>query len=116
MLAKWGRPARFLRYEDIMRDAEITRRQFADALRVDLEPIEAGSCAGPPHEKIADSWNQEVEERFRREDPDFVTKVEGQRLIRRQPGEPGWLALTPACGPDAPHAGSMSREGARANL
>jgi LPS sulfotransferase NodH len=92
LLAKWGRPARFLRYEDIMRDPQTTLHQFADALRVDLPPNEASGEAGPRHEKIGDGWNREAEERFRREDAGFVADVEARRLIRRQPGEPGWLA------------------------
>jgi LPS sulfotransferase NodH len=92
MLAKWGRPARFLRYEDIMRDPETTLRQFADALRVEVQPAEPRGEAGPQHEKIGDGWNRDTETRFRHEEAGFVADVEGRRLIRRQPGEPGWLA------------------------
>jgi LPS sulfotransferase NodH len=93
LLARRGLPARFLRYEDIMRDSATTVRQFADALRVDLQPIGEGDDAAPRHEKIGDSWNHEAEQRFRREEADFVASVEGGRLIRLQPGEAGWLSL-----------------------
>jgi LPS sulfotransferase NodH len=91
MLAKWGRPARFLRYEDIMRDPETTLRQFAEALEVDLS-VDALGIAGPQHEKIGDDWNRDTETRFRHEEAGLVADVESRRLIRRQPGEPGWLA------------------------
>lgn len=113
MLAKWRRPARFLRYEDIMRDPATTTCQFADALRVDLQPAEVDEETSRQHEKVGDSWNYQAEERFRREEADCVASVEGQRLIRLQPGEPGWFALTPARGP---HLASRPHEGGGANL
>lgn len=105
MLARRGRPARFLRYEDIMRDQATTVRQFADALRVDLPEGAAppDTSAEPRHEKIGDSWNREAETRFRHEEAAFVATVESQRLIRLQPGEPKWRALYAAGEPTVQH-------------
>jgi LPS sulfotransferase NodH len=103
LLAKRGLPARFLRYEDIMRDPATTVRQFADALRVDLPPVGAGDEAGPRHEKIGDLWNHEAEQRVRREQTDYVAMTESLRLIRRQPGEEGWMPI------DERDAGAIQR-------
>lgn len=77
--------ARFLRYEDIVRDRATTLATLADAIRVDLtEEQLAGSREGELH-KIADEWNRSTEQRFREERRDFIWNLEAQRLIRREP-------------------------------
>jgi LPS sulfotransferase NodH len=85
LLQRRGLPARFLRYEDIVRDRATTLAILADAVRVDLtEEQLAGSREGELH-KIADEWNHNTERRFREERRDFIWDLEAQRLIRREP-------------------------------
>jgi LPS sulfotransferase NodH len=91
LLASEGRPARFLRYEDILRHEATTVGMIADALRVDLAPNQAPEDAPPKQEKLGDTWNREAEATFRSQEPQFVAETEAARLIRRQPGDEGWL-------------------------
>ena len=91
LLAARSKPARFLRYEDILRDPNTTALQFADALRVDLEPSDSSEIKSSENKKIADFWNREAELKFRSQEAEFVLKTEEERLIRRQPGEDGWI-------------------------
>jgi trehalose 2-sulfotransferase len=77
--------ARFLRYEDIVRDRRTTLAIFADALHVTMEEDEfAASQVGGLH-KIGDGWNRNAEQCFRKERHDFVWSLEAQRRIRHEP-------------------------------
>ncbi len=96
LLASEGRPARFLRYEDIFRHEATTVAMIADALRVDIPPTPPGGEAPPRQEKLGDSWNKTAEATFRSREAQFVAETEAARLIRRQPGDEGWLGVTPA--------------------
>ncbi len=96
LLASEGRPARFLRYEDILRHEATTVAMIADALRVDIPPAEPGGAAPPKQEKLGDSWNKEAEAEFRSREAQFVAESEAARLIRRQPGDEGWVGIAPA--------------------
>lgn len=98
MLERHKRSARFLRYEDIMRSADLTITQFCDALKVDIQPIVEQTSPRVTDQKIGDLWNAEAEKQFRHENADFVSKIEQSRLIRRQPGEAGWIAFDAAVG------------------
>lgn len=85
LLQRRGLHARFLRYEDIIRDRATTLAILADAVRVDLTKEQlAASREGELH-KIADEWNQSSEQRFREERRDFIWGLEAKRLIRREP-------------------------------
>ncbi len=96
LLASEGRPARFLRYEDIFRHEATTVAMIADALRVDIPPAPPGGEAPPKQEKLGDSWNKEAEATFRSREAQFVAETEAARLIRRQPGDEGWVSMAPA--------------------
>jgi LPS sulfotransferase NodH len=85
MLERQGLTARFLRYEDIVRDRSTTLLLFAEPLRVSLEPAELQQRSLSELTKIADFWNYDVEARFRREEPQFASGIEERRLVRRAP-------------------------------
>jgi trehalose 2-sulfotransferase len=85
MLERHDRAARFLRYEDIVRDRATTLSLFAEPLRVGLEVAELLQPSSEELTKISDSWNCDTEERFRREEPHYVFGIEERRLIRRTP-------------------------------
>jgi LPS sulfotransferase NodH len=84
-LDRHGLHARFLRYEDMIRDRKTTLTIVADAVRINL--LDKHHAASREHEpcKLADDWNQSAECRFREERRDFVWDLEAQRLIRRAP-------------------------------
>jgi LPS sulfotransferase NodH len=83
LLQRRGVHARFLRYEDIVRDHATTLAILADSVRVDLtdEQLAAGREGGL--HKIADDWNYGTERRFREERRDFIWDIEARRLIRQ---------------------------------
>jgi LPS sulfotransferase NodH len=85
LLQRHGLHARFLRYEDIVRDRATTLAMLADAVRVDLTAEQFAAGAEQELHKIGDDWNRRAEQRFRREQRDFVWDLELQRLIRREP-------------------------------
>jgi LPS sulfotransferase NodH len=93
LLAAKQRPARFIRYEDMMRNRASTLSQFADALHVNLRDRPRPPALAESQAKISDVWNHETEHLFRRNEPDFVAQIESERLILRQPGEDGWLSI-----------------------
>lgn len=96
LLASEGRPARFLRYEDILRHEATTVAMIADALRVDVAPSQPNGDAPATPERLGDTWNKTAEATFRCEEAQFVAETEAARLIRRQPGEQGWVSMAPA--------------------
>ena len=71
---------------------------IADALRVDIPPAPPGGEAPPKQEKLGDSWNKEAEATFRGREAQFVAETEAARLIRRQPGDEGWVGMAPGNG------------------
>jgi LPS sulfotransferase NodH len=85
LLREHGLHARFIRYEDIIRDGATTLAMLADSVRVNLteEQFEAGR--EQELQKIADEWNRSTEQRFRGERSDFIWDIEGQRLVRQSP-------------------------------
>jgi trehalose 2-sulfotransferase len=76
---------RFLRYEDITRDRRTALSIFSDALRIDLTEERLAASEAGQLRKIADDWNHDAEERFRREQCDFIRDLDAQRLIRLEP-------------------------------
>ena len=85
LLERRGLHARFLRYEDIVRDRATTLAIFADALRVDLTEEALAARQEQELHKIADKWNYDAAERFLKERREFVSELEAQRRIRRGP-------------------------------
>jgi trehalose 2-sulfotransferase len=83
LLSRHGLHARFLRYEDIVRNRKTTLTILADAVRINLiDKHHVANHKNEPH-KLADHWNRNAEQRFREERRDFVWNLEAQRLIRR---------------------------------
>jgi LPS sulfotransferase NodH len=85
LLQRRGLHARFLRYEDIVRDRATTLALFAEAVRIDLTAEQLAAGREQDLEKIADAWSHEAEQRFREERRDFIWDLEEQRLIRQAP-------------------------------
>jgi LPS sulfotransferase NodH len=85
LLQRRGLHARFLRYEDIVRDRATTLATFSDAVRVDLTPEQFEAGQEQDLHKIADEWNYSAEQQFRQERRDFIWDLEGERLIRQAP-------------------------------
>jgi LPS sulfotransferase NodH len=85
LLQKHGLAARFLRYEDIVRDRTTTISLFCEPMGVSLEMAELQQMSQNDLAKIGDTWNLNTEERFRREEADYVQTIERERLIRREP-------------------------------
>jgi trehalose 2-sulfotransferase len=85
LLQRRGLHARFLRYEDIIRDRATTLTMLADAVRIDLTKDQFATGREQDLHRIADEWNHDAEQRFRKERRDFVWGLEGERLIRRAP-------------------------------
>jgi LPS sulfotransferase NodH len=85
LLQRRGLHARFLRYEDIIRDRATTLAMFADAVHVKLTEKQLSASRDGELHKIADQWNHGAEQRFRAERRDFIWDLEAQRLIRQGP-------------------------------
>lgn len=83
LLKRRGLRARFLRYEDIVRDRATTLAIFAAALRVELTEVQHALSGKQELRKIADEWNSSAIQRFRDERCEFVREIEAQRRIRR---------------------------------
>jgi LPS sulfotransferase NodH len=83
MLQRRGLPARFLRYEDLVRNRAVTLALFAEPLNVSLLPDVLQARAPGELGKIADEWNRVAEQRFRQEAAEFVAGIEQQRRVRR---------------------------------
>ncbi|MEJ0018775.1 MAG: Stf0 family sulfotransferase [Acetobacteraceae bacterium] len=75
--------ARFLRYEDIVRDRRITLALFAEPLHANLDAVDFASAAPGEPGRIGDEWNLAAETRFRAEQPALVAAIEAARAIRR---------------------------------
>jgi LPS sulfotransferase NodH len=82
LLKRRGLSARFLRYEDIVRDRVTTLMIIADSVRVDLTAEQLEASREQALDKIGDEWNLSAERRFRQERRDFIWELEEQRLIR----------------------------------
>jgi LPS sulfotransferase NodH len=83
LMERHGLHARFLRYEDIIRDRRTTLTIVADSVRINLlDKHHAASQENEPH-KLADDWNHNAERDFRDKRRDFIWNLEAQRLIRR---------------------------------
>lgn len=85
LLQRRGLHARFLHYEDIVRDRATTLTILADAVRVDLTEEQLAASGDGELHKIADQWNHSAEQRFRAERRDFIWDLEAERLMRRGP-------------------------------
>jgi len=83
MLEQHNLTARLLCYEDIVGDRSLALSLFAEPLGVGLEAAELSQRSSDGLTKIADAWNFATEERFRREEPRYVSSIEEQRLVRR---------------------------------
>ena len=83
MLEKQNKPFTNLCYEVIVKDRSGTIRLFADKLGVKMESFEIDNSENEDVQKIGDSWNVEAERCFRSEHPDFLARIERNRLIRR---------------------------------
>lgn len=85
MLRRRGLHARFLRYEDIVRDRRTTLVILSDALRICLTEDKLAARPDGELRKIGDEWNLITEQRFRAERRDFIWDIEGRRLMRQNP-------------------------------
>jgi LPS sulfotransferase NodH/ectoine hydroxylase-related dioxygenase (phytanoyl-CoA dioxygenase family) len=85
LLARRCLRARFLRYEDMVRDRITILNILADALHVSLTESQVAASERGELLKIADQWNQDAERRFREERREFVRALEARRLIRQGP-------------------------------
>lgn len=85
LLDRRGLHARFMRYEDIVRDRRTALTILADAVRVTLTEAQRVASARAEPLKIADQWNLGAEQRFREERREFVRALEARRLIRHAP-------------------------------
>jgi trehalose 2-sulfotransferase len=83
LLQRYNRHARFLRYEDVVRDRCTTLRIIADAVKVGLTNEELAVSGRDEPKRIADDWNRLTETRFRAEWRDYIWDLEARRLIRR---------------------------------
>jgi trehalose 2-sulfotransferase len=85
LMESHGLHARFLRYEDMIRDRKTTLTIVADAVRINL--LDKHHVVSQENElhKLADDWNHSAERDFRNERRDFIWNLEAQRLIRRGP-------------------------------
>lgn len=83
MLEKQHKPFTNLCYEVIIKDRGGTIQLFADKLGVKTDSFEIGNPENEDIQKIGDGWNVEAEQRFRSEHPDFLARIERNRLIRR---------------------------------
>jgi LPS sulfotransferase NodH len=83
MLQRAGRRAKFLRYEDIVRDRAGTIEEFTRALSICFQPGEFDGPMEGETRKVGDAWNTESEHLFRDEQADYVAEIEAARLIKR---------------------------------
>jgi len=89
ILARRGLAARFLHYEDIVRDKNTTISLFLEPMRVTVEGAQPQSNPEQELRKIGDIWNLSAEEQFRKEEQVYVHTMEQQRLILREPSIAG---------------------------
>ena len=81
MIARNGVPAHFIRYEDMVRDRATTLRLFSCLIGVDIK-AESSKPSTTILTKVRDDWNTVVETRFRKDEADFVRKLDGRRLVK----------------------------------
>jgi LPS sulfotransferase NodH len=85
ILARRGLAARFLCYEDILRDKSTTVSLFLEPMRVTVEGAQPQSNPDQELRKIDDVWNVNSEEQFRNEERAYVRTIAQQRLILQEP-------------------------------
>jgi hypothetical protein len=85
VLQRLRQPVRLLRYESLVGDRERVTALFAQALAVPRSATVSGAAGPREPRKLADGWNDAAEARFRREQPDFVARLEAGRLIKTEP-------------------------------
>lgn len=81
MLERRGFTAQPLCYEGMVQNEEQTLLLFCDALKVDKATLPEKLEKKRDLIKIGDTWNEDTEARFRREENEFIAQIESQRMI-----------------------------------
>jgi LPS sulfotransferase NodH len=81
----YRRPFSNICYETIIAGRNATLKFFADRLNVVLPPEIYAAPGQDELQKIGDSWNVELEARYRDEHAAFLAGIESRRLVKQSP-------------------------------